>query len=247
MGPTSRPGGPIVVGQAVVGGGPNLKYLFCQAGSEIVDLRNKLEESSNRIEESSNRIVVLDRIADYYMHQKEQLHDIAMPMMQSQHFNVHGQTSGPPGIGLRLLNSPNMVSGMVSYDQQHQNQSQFRMQQMSGLNQSYTDQGVKSLQSAQAAQDSFGFLGLLSRMRDPDLRSLALGIDLTTRGFFNCLQELYFLKFSMDTLYYVFFSMPKDEAQLYAANELYNRGWFYHRELRLWLTRVDNKGAACED
>lgn len=68
--------------------------------------------------------------------------------------------------------------------------------------------------------------------------------------------------------------MPKDEAQLYAANELYalslqskfyisfsiasglpfmdfaggiasfscryNRGWFYHREHRLWFMRVTN-------
>lgn len=31
--------------------------------------------------------------------------------------------------------------------------------------------------------------------------------------------------------------MPNDEAQLYAANELYNRGWFYHREHRLWFIR----------
>ncbi|XP_058198984.1 probable NOT transcription complex subunit VIP2 [Rhododendron vialii] len=282
--------------------------------------------------------------ADYAMdmHQKEQLHDNAMSMMQSQHFNMgrsagfnlggtyslhrpqqqqqhassvsssgvpfssvnnqdllhlhgsdmfqsshssyHSQTSGPPGIGLRPLNSPNSVSGMGSYDQliqqyQHQNQSQFRLQQMSGLNQSYRDQGVKSMQSAQAAPDSFGLLGLLSviRMSDPDLTSLALGIDLTTLGLnLNSTENLhktfgspwsdepakgdpefivpqcyytkqppalsqsYFLKFPMDTLFYIFYSMPKDEAQLFAANELYNRGWFYHRELRLWLTRVAN-------
>lgn len=97
------------------------------------------------------------------------------------------QTSGPPGIGLRPLNSPNTVSGMGSYDQliqqyqQHQNQSQFQLQQMPGLNQSHRDQGVKSMQSAQAAPDSFGLLGLF-RMSDPDLTSLALGIDLTTLG-----------------------------------------------------------------
>ncbi|KAE9459771.1 hypothetical protein C3L33_08324, partial [Rhododendron williamsianum] len=249
--------------------------------------------------------------ADYAMdmHQKEQLHDNAMSMMQSQHFNMgrsagfnlggtyslhrpqqqqqhspsvsssgvpfssvnnqdllhlhgsdmfqsshssyHSQTSGPPGIGLRPLNSPNTVSGMGSYDQliqqyQHQNQSQFRLQQMSGLNQSYRDQGVKSMQSAQAAPDSFGLLGLLSviRMSDPDLTSLALGIDLTTLGLnLNSTENLhktfgspwsdepakgdpefiqsYFLKFPMDTLFYIFYSMPKDEAQLFAANELY--------------------------
>ncbi|KAK9280552.1 hypothetical protein L1049_014245 [Liquidambar formosana] len=281
--------------------------------------------------------------ADYAMdmHQKEQLHDNAVSMMQSQHFsmgrsagfnlggtfpshrpqqqqqhspsvsssgvsfspvnnqdllhmhgsdifspshsNYHSQTSGPPGIGLRPLNSPNTVSGMGSYDQliqqyqQHQNQSQFRLQQMSAVNQSYRDQGMKSMQAAQSAPDRFGLLGLLSviRMSDPDLTSLALGIDLTTLGLnlnspenlhktfaspwsdehakgdpeFSvpqcyyakhppALHQGYFSKFQPDTLFYIFYSMPRDEAQLYAANELYNRGWFYHREHRLWFTRV---------
>ena len=78
---------------------------------------------------------------------------------------------------------------MGSYDQliqqyqQHQNQSQFRLQ-MSAVNQSFRDQGMKSIQTAQPAPDPFGLLGLLSviRMSDPDLTSLALGIDLTTLG-----------------------------------------------------------------
>ncbi|KAL7207669.1 hypothetical protein ACSBR1_029590 [Camellia fascicularis] len=118
------------------------------------------------------------------------LHLHGSDMFQSSHSNYHSQTSGPPGIGLRPLNSPNTVSGMGSYDQliqqyqQHQSQSQFRLQQMSGVNQSYRDQGVKSMQAPQAAPDPFGLLGLLSviRMSDPDLTSLALGIDLTTLG-----------------------------------------------------------------
>lgn len=79
---------------------------------------------------------------------------------------------------------------MGSYDQliqqyqQHQNQSQFRLQQMSPVNQSFRDQGMKSMQTTQSATDAFGLLGLLSviRMSDPDLTSLALGIDLTTLG-----------------------------------------------------------------
>ncbi|EEF32138.1 probable NOT transcription complex subunit VIP2 isoform X1 [Ricinus communis] len=281
--------------------------------------------------------------ADYSMdlHQKEQLHDNTMSMMQSQHFPMgrsagfnlggnfssyrpqqqqqhapavsssgvsfspvnnqdllhgsdifpsshstyHSQTNGPPGIGLRPLNSPNTVSGIGSYDQliqqyqQHQNQSQFRLQQMSAVNQSFRDQGMKSMQAAQSAPDPFGLLGLLSviRMSDPDLTSLALGIDLTTLGLnlnstenlhktfgspwsdepakgdpeFNvpqcyyakqppALHQGYFSKFTVETLFYIFYSMPKDEAQLYAANELYNRGWFYHKEHRLWFIRVPN-------
>lgn len=101
------------------------------------------------------------------------------------------QSGGPPGIGLRPLNSPSSVSGISSYDQliqqyqqqQQQTQSQFRLQQMSALGQPYRDQGMKSMQ-AQTAPDPFGMLGLLSviRMSDPDLTSLALGIDLTTLG-----------------------------------------------------------------
>ncbi|KAL5579773.1 hypothetical protein UlMin_012215 [Ulmus minor] len=281
--------------------------------------------------------------ADYAMdmHQKEQLHDNTMSMMQSQHFSMgrssgfnlggtysshrpqqqqqhapsvsssgvsftpgnnqdlfhlhgsdmfpsshssyHSQTSGPPGIGLR----PNSVSGMGSYEQliqqyqQHQNQSQsqFRLQQMSAANQSFKDQGLISTQAAQSASDPFGLLGLLSviRMSDPDLTSLALGIDLTTLGLnLNSQENLhkafgspwsdepakgdpefsvpqcyyakqppqlhqgYFAKFTVETLFYIFYSMPKDEAQLYAAKELYNRGWFYHKDHRLWFIRVPN-------
>ncbi|GAV71406.1 NOT2_3_5 domain-containing protein [Cephalotus follicularis] len=283
--------------------------------------------------------------ADYAMdmHQKEQLHDNTMSMMQSQHYSMgrsagfnlggtypshrpqqqqqhapsvsssgvsfssvnnqdllhlhgseifpsshstyHSQASGPPSIGLRPLNSPNSVSGIGSYDQliqqyqQHPNQSQFRLQQMSAVNQSFRDQNMKSMQAAQSTPDPFGLLGLLSviRMSDPDLTSLALGMDLTTLGLnlnstenlhktfgspwsdepakgdpeFNVpqcyyakqppvLHQGYFSKFTMDTLFYIFYSMPKDEAQLYAAYELYNRGWFYHKEHRLWFIRVPN-------
>ncbi|KAB1996957.1 hypothetical protein ERO13_D13G235000v2 [Gossypium hirsutum] len=282
--------------------------------------------------------------ADYGMdlHQKDQLHDNTMLMMQSQHFSMgrpagfnlggsysshrpqqqqqhapsasttgvsfspvndqdllhlhgsdiftsshssyHSQTSGPPGIGLRPLNSSNSVSGM-GYDQliqqyqQHQNQSQLRLQQMSAVNQSFREPGMKPMQVAQSNHDPFGLLGLQSvlRMNDLDLTSLALGIDLTTLGLnLNSSENLYktfgspwsdepakgdpeftvpqcyyakqppplhqgyFSKFTVDTLFYIFYSMPKDEAQLYAANELYNRGWFYHKEHRCWFIRVPN-------
>ncbi|XP_027925757.1 probable NOT transcription complex subunit VIP2 isoform X7 [Vigna unguiculata] len=211
------------------------------------------------------------------------LHLHGTDMFPSSHSTYHSQTSGPPGIGLRPLNSPN--TGMGSYDQliqqyqQQQNQSQFRLQQMSAANQSFRDQGMKSMQSAQSSQDPFGALGLFSvvHISDPDLKYLAHGIDLTTLGLnlnssenlyktfrspwsdepakgdpeFSVLQcyyakqppalhQGYFLKFSVETLFYIFYSMPKDEAQLYAANELYKRGWFYHKEHRFWFIRVAN-------
>ncbi|KAK1256838.1 hypothetical protein QJS04_geneDACA024224 [Acorus gramineus] len=207
-------------------------------------------------------------------------------LFPSSHGTYHSQvqTSGPSSIGLRPLSSSNPASGIGSYDhmiqyQHPQNQSQFRLQQMSAVSQSYRDQSVKSLQGTQAAPDRFGLLGLLSviRMSDPDLTSLALGIDLTTLGLnlnstdnlhktfgspwsdepverepeYNVprcyyaqkpppLQQGYFAKFQLETLFYIFYSMPKDEAQLYAAYELYERGWVYHKEHRMWFTRVAN-------
>ncbi|WOG86733.1 hypothetical protein DCAR_0205951 [Daucus carota subsp. sativus] len=213
------------------------------------------------------------------------LHMHGSDLFPSSHSNFHSQTTGSSGIGLRPLNSPNSVSGMGSYDQlmqqyqQNQNSSQFRLQQISAGSQSHRDQGIKSVQTAQAPSDQYGLLGLLSviRMSDPDLTSLALGIDLTTlglnlnsaenlhKGFGSpwsdepakgdpefavpqcyyakqppSLYQVYFSKFQLDTLFYIFYSMPKEEAQLYAANELYHRGWFYHREQRCWFMRAAN-------
>ncbi|KAF2300448.1 hypothetical protein GH714_013426 [Hevea brasiliensis] len=282
--------------------------------------------------------------ADYTMdlHQKEQLHDNSMSMMQSQHFPMgrsagfnlggnyssyrpqqqqqqhapavsssgvsfspvnnqdllhgsdifpsshstyHSQTNGPPGIGLRPLNSPNTVSGIGPYDQliqqyqQHQNQSQFRLQQISAVNQPFRDQGMKSVQAAQSAPDPFGLLGLLSviRMSDPDLTSLALGIDLTTLGLnLNSTENLHKTfgspwsdepakgdpEFSVPQCYYAkqppalhpsrFWSIlypdivgnqlrryfAKDDVKPLVGS--YNRGWFYHKEHRLWFIRVPN-------
>ncbi|KAK1357355.1 putative NOT transcription complex subunit VIP2 [Heracleum sosnowskyi] len=213
------------------------------------------------------------------------LHMHSSDLFPSSHTSFHSQATGPPGIGSRPLNSTNSVSNMGSYDQlmqqyqQNQNPSQFRLQQISAVGQSHRDQGIKSMQAAQAPSDPYGLLGLLSviRMSDPDLTSLALGIDLTTlglnlnsaenlhKGFGSpwsdepakgdpefivpqcyyakqppSLYHVYFTKFQLDTLFYIFYSMPKEEAQLYAANELHNRGWFYHREQRRWFMRAAN-------
>jgi len=204
-------------------------------------------------------------------------------IFSSSHPPYHSQTGGAPGIGLRSMNSANSITGM-GYDQQliqqyqhQQNSAQYRLQQMSAASQPFRDVGLKSMQSTQSNPDRFGLLGLLSviKMSDPDLTSLALGIDLTTLGLnLNSTENLHktfgspwsnepskvdpefsvpqcyyaknppplhqglFAKLLVETLFYVFYSMPKDEAQLYAANELYNRGWFYHKEHRLWFIRI---------
>ncbi|XP_073139462.1 probable NOT transcription complex subunit VIP2 isoform X2 [Henckelia pumila] len=213
------------------------------------------------------------------------LHLHGSEMFSSPHPTFHSQSGGHPGMGLRPLNSPSSVSGTGSYDQllqqyqQHHNPSHFFLQQMSPVGQSYRDQGNKSMQAPQAAYDPFSLLGLLKviRMSDPDLTTLALGMDLTTLGLNlnsaenlhktfgspwsdepskgdpefavpQCyyakqpppLSQAYFSKYQLDTLFYIFYSMPKDEAQLYSANELYNRGWFYHKEQRFWFKRVTN-------
>jgi CCR4-NOT transcription complex subunit 2 len=42
-------------------------------------------------------------------------------------------------------------------------------------------------------------------------------------------------KFSVETLFYMFYLMPKDVFQSLAALELYRREWRYHGELKVWL------------
>mmetsp|Transcript_474 Transcript_474/g.1255 ORF Transcript_474/g.1255 Transcript_474/m.1255 type:complete len:241 (+) Transcript_474:3-725(+) len=46
--------------------------------------------------------------------------------------------------------------------------------------------------------------------------------------------------FPLETLFYMFYSMCAEEGQVLAAEELWSRGWCYHREHKLWLARVPN-------
>ncbi|EEB06027.2 CCR4-Not complex subunit Not2 [Schizosaccharomyces japonicus yFS275] len=45
-------------------------------------------------------------------------------------------------------------------------------------------------------------------------------------------------QFSDETLFYIFYTMPRDMLQEAAAQELTNRNWRFHKELRVWLTPV---------
>ncbi|KAF9533300.1 hypothetical protein CPB83DRAFT_846216 [Crepidotus variabilis] len=43
--------------------------------------------------------------------------------------------------------------------------------------------------------------------------------------------------FSDETLFFMFYASPKDALQEVAAQELWNRNWRFHKDLRLWLTK----------
>ncbi|KAF9221547.1 hypothetical protein BS17DRAFT_881686 [Gyrodon lividus] len=43
--------------------------------------------------------------------------------------------------------------------------------------------------------------------------------------------------FSDETLFYMFYSSPRDALQEIAAQELWNRNWRYHKDLRMWITK----------
>jgi len=45
-------------------------------------------------------------------------------------------------------------------------------------------------------------------------------------------------KFQLETLFYIFYALPQDVLQAYAAQELYTREWRYHGELKLWFKRA---------
>lgn len=47
-----------------------------------------------------------------------------------------------------------------------------------------------------------------------------------------------FQKFALETLFYIFYSMPRDHMQTLAAHELYQRKWWFHKQLGQWITRA---------
>lgn len=62
------------------------------------------------------------------------------------------------------------------------------------------------------------------------------------------LKTSHLAKFTLETLFYIFYNMPKDTLQVYSAKELYNREWRYHKELKLWFTRAtQQQNAASAD
>ena len=43
--------------------------------------------------------------------------------------------------------------------------------------------------------------------------------------------------FTDETLFFIFYSQPRDAMQEAAAEQLYKRNWRYHKDLHLWLTK----------
>jgi len=57
--------------------------------------------------------------------------------------------------------------------------------------------------------------------------------------------------FSDETLFFMFYSAPRDVLQEVAAQELHNRNWRFHKDIRLWLTKESGtapsqKASTCE-
>ncbi|CAN6609648.1 hypothetical protein TRVA0_004S01508 [Trichomonascus vanleenenianus] len=50
-------------------------------------------------------------------------------------------------------------------------------------------------------------------------------------------QDFKIQNFTEETLFYIFYTMPRDSMQEAAAAELMSRNWRYHKELKLWLTK----------
>merc|ERR1719193_2938008 len=44
------------------------------------------------------------------------------------------------------------------------------------------------------------------------------------------LKTSHLAKFTLETLFYIFYNMPRDTLQVYAAKELFNRKWHYYKK-----------------
>ncbi|KAG5184628.1 hypothetical protein JKP88DRAFT_163138 [Tribonema minus] len=60
------------------------------------------------------------------------------------------------------------------------------------------------------------------------------------------LKTTHFSKFTLETLFYIFYAMPSDILQAYAAQELYLRDWRFHADLKLWLKRATAADSAAQ-
>lgn len=47
-----------------------------------------------------------------------------------------------------------------------------------------------------------------------------------------------FSKFTEETLFYIFYTMPKDISQIIAAKQLSARGWRYHKDMKMWFMQI---------
>lgn len=47
-------------------------------------------------------------------------------------------------------------------------------------------------------------------------------------------------QFADETLFYIFYTKPRDALQEYAARELVARNWRYHKDIQVWLTKDSN-------
>ncbi|KAF7457039.1 NOT2 / NOT3 / NOT5 family protein [Cryptosporidium felis] len=60
------------------------------------------------------------------------------------------------------------------------------------------------------------------------------------------LKSTYVQKFALETLFYIFYNMPQDLLQGFAAVELCNRGWLYYPNSMHWYSKVQNEDQTTE-
>lgn len=60
-------------------------------------------------------------------------------------------------------------------------------------------------------------------------------------------KKSFFPKFSIETLFYMFYYMPRDSLQIFAADELYKRKWRFHVENHIWFLKNEENKESKDD
>ncbi|QWW22517.1 hypothetical protein CA7LBN_001263 [Candidozyma auris] len=142
------------------------------------------------------------------------------------------------------------------------------LQPSRSTNQTPVNNGEASNGAPAADIDSFGLKGIASllRMDQTEKNSFAYGQDVQLLGL-DLSDNSSILKnmaspwqetsrteivpppepcdtkissFADETLFYIFYTKPRDTLQEYAARELVARNWRYHRDIQVWLTKDSN-------
>lgn len=113
------------------------------------------------------------------------------------------------------------------------------------MNPTYFDQQTGFGMSNQMRNDGSDGLQLAIGLNAPTLQSECFVQDFRLPACYNLSKPKELLDgdiktFSDPVLFYVFYNMPNDRAQIQAASQLQQRGWVYVEEEMIWVKQSGN-------
>jgi CCR4-NOT transcription complex subunit 2 len=118
--------------------------------------------------------------------------------------------------------------GMLGFNQQDVNNQIFRPVDLNSLGIAVSSSEQLHLTFGSPWQDNHSTHRLQPEFRIPECYYVTAPV----------IKYALFQKLHLETLFYIFYSMPRDVLQVAAARELNTRDWRFHKPMQQWITRV---------